>query len=65
MQRRFDQKLRNNRNTDLRNRFDALQCLTEEKQEKDLNTAWKQIAALYTEISKEKLGFRKRQMNKN
>ena len=48
--------------SDLRNRFQVLQNLTGEQ---DVDTAWKQVATLYTESSKENLGHRKKKANKD
>lgn len=62
-QRHLDKICSHTFNEDLRNRFEALQDLTDEQQEKDLNKVWKQIATIYIETSKKRLVFSKRNNN--
>ena len=47
--------------SDLRNRFQVLENLTDEQ---DVDTTWKQVVTLFTESSKENLGHRKKKTNK-
>ncbi|XP_062609155.1 craniofacial development protein 2-like [Saccostrea cucullata] len=70
-QTRFDiQRLRENTVkvafiSELRNRFQILQDAYDEDEEANVDNTWKQVTQLYTESSKKKLGFRKRNTNKN
>ena len=70
-QARFNtQRLRDNRVRsafvdDPRNRFQVLQGTVEDQEMNEVETAWKQIATIFTENSKEKVGYRKRKANKN
>ena len=71
IQKRFDtHQLRDDRKRsafviDLRNRFQALQVLNDENQENSVDTAWKQVATIFTESSKGKLGYHKKQKTKD
>ena len=65
---RFDtQRLRDNTVkatfiSKLKNRFAILKNITDQQ---DVNTAWKQVAALYTQSSKESIGHRKKKTQKD
>ena len=70
-QARFDtQQLKDNTTktafiSELRNRFQILQDISEQQENPSVDTTWKQIATLYTETSRKKLGHQKRKNNKN
>ncbi|XP_061196370.1 uncharacterized protein LOC133204634 [Saccostrea echinata] len=70
-QARFDiQRLRDNTVkaafiSDLRNKFQILQHISNEGEETSVDSTWKQVAESYTESSKKKLGLRKRNTNKD
>lgn len=67
-QARFDtQRLRDNTMkatfiSELRNRFSILQNVNDQQ---DVDTAWKQVAAIYTESSKESIGHREKKTKKD
>ena len=50
---------------DLQNRFQILQNIQEQEENINVDTAWKQVAALYTDSSKKEIGQRKKNIKKD
>ena len=71
IQARFDtQQLRDNKVkaafiTDIKNRFQILQNISDQPEEANVDAKWKEIATLYTESSKKKIGYRKKKTQKD
>ena len=49
----------------LRNRYGTLQNIAEGQEEEEVDVTWKQINTLYSESTKETVGYRKRKANKD